>query len=235
MKNKRTLLIAIILIVATLACNLPFAQPEQASTQQPDEDFLKEPTEGIFGEETITGSFTDTESQVYSVGGYSILLPGSFFVSDNPTNVPILNELLSIVDEWTGEEFGDIAAIAEENIALLGYDTMDSSPIPSSMLVLKNEQFAGAPLGFMNIFAEQILGRSVNLLQSDSLQLGNRQVIRWQTSLNVHGQSSNQAIYFFNDYRVLWIIVFVTEPSMMTDRLLTFDDAVASFTFNGIE
>lgn len=233
MKKLHLYLILLVLLLVSLACNLPFNQTEDEPSNEPTESLTQEPVNQPTAIPTNTQ--TVNQEEVFQVGGYSILLPGSFIVSDDPADVPKLNELLSIMDEWSGEDFGGMTAIAEENIVLMGYDSQDPNPIPTSLLVLKNEEYAGAPLGLMNMFAGAILEDAVNLLQSDTLQMGNRQVIRWLTGVDFQGEESYQSIYFFNDYGMLWIIVFVTEPAMMNAKLPTFDTAVASFTFSGIE
>ena len=232
MKKNQIFLILLVLLLVTLACSLPANFSGDKSTQEPTETL----SEDAAGEPTATPKPTSTTSpdqtEIFQVGGFELLLPSTFVVSDDPADVPKLNELLDIMDEWSGEDFGGMTAIEEENIVLMGYDSQDPNPIPTSLLVLKNEEYAGAPLGLMNMFAGAILGDSVDLLQSDTLQMGNRQVIRWITGVNFQGEESYQAIYFFNDYNMLWIVVFVTDPALMNEKLPTFNDAVNSFTLN---
>lgn len=230
MKKLHLYLILLVLLLVTLACSLPFNQTEDEPSNEPSESLTEEPVNQPTAIPTNTR--TVKAEEVFQVGSYSMLLPGSFIVSDDPVNVPKLNELLDIMDEWSGEDFGGMTAIDQENIVLVGYDSQDPNPIPTSLLVLKNEEYAGAPLSLMNMFAGAILGDAVDLLQSDTLQMGNRQVIRWITGVNFQGEESYQAIYFFNDYNMLWIIVFVTDPALMNEKLSTFNDAVNSFTLN---
>lgn len=232
MKKIRLYLILLVILLVTLACSLPLINQEQESSQVSTEIVDEVPTDQPTVTPEPTSTTASNEPRIFQAGGYAILLPGTFIVSDDPAEVPMLNDMLSIMDEWTGNNFTGMVPITEETIVLMGYDSADSNTIPTSLLVLKNEEYAGAPLGLMNMFAGAILGDSVNLLQSDTLQMGNRQVIRWVTSVDIEGEESNQAIYFFNDYDMLWIIVFVTEPASMSDKLSTFDNAVNSFTFN---
>lgn len=232
MKKLKLSLILLVILMVTLACNLSFNQSEDNPDQEPKETLAEESAQGPTVTPEPTSTPKSNQPEIFQVGNYEMLLPGTFIVSDDPADVPKLNELLSIMDEWSGEDFGGMTAIAEENIVLMGYDSQDPNLIPTSLLVLKNEEYAGAPLGIMNMFAGAILGDSVDLYQSDTLQMGNRQVIRWITGVDFQGEESYQAIYFFNDYDMLWIIVFVTDPALMNDRLSTFDDAVNSFNLN---
>jgi len=232
MKKHHMFLLLLIILLLTLACSLPFNFSEYEPSQEITEIQTEEPTEAPTATLKPTRTTSPNQTEIFQVGGYEMLLPSSFFVSDETADVPKLNELLSIMDEWSGEDFGGMTAIAEENIVLMGYDSLDPNSIPTSLLVLKNEEYAGAPLGLMNMFAGAILGDSVDLLQSDTLQMGKRQVIRWKTGVDFQGKESYQAIYFFNDYDMLWIIVFVTDPALMNEKLSVFNDAVNSFTLN---
>jgi len=232
MKKNRIFLVLLVLLLVTLACSFPINLTEDKSSQELTEIQPEELAEEPTATPRPTSITSPNQTEIFQVGGYEMLLPSSFIVSDNPADVPKLKELLDIMDEWSGEDFGGMTAIDEENIVLMGYDSLDPNLIPTSLLVLKNEEYAGAPLGLMNMFAGAILGDSVDLLQSDTLQMGKRQVIRWITGVDFQGEESYQAIYFFNDYDMLWIIVFVTDPALMNDRLSTFNDAVNSFSLN---
>ena len=232
MKKNRIFLVLLVILLVTLACSFPINLTEDKSSQELTEIQPEELAEEPTATPRPTSITSPNQTEIFQVGGYEMLLPSSFIVSDNPADVPKLKELLDIMDEWSGEDFGGMTAIDEENIVLMGYDSLDPNLIPTSLLVLKNEEYAGAPLGLMNMFAGAILGDSVDLLQSDTLQMGKRQVIRWITSVDFQGEESYQAIYFFNDYDMLWIIVFVTDPALMNDRLSTFNDAVNSFSLN---
>lgn len=232
MKKNQMFLILLVILLVTLACSLPFNLSEDGSSQKLTETLPEESAEEPKATPRPTSTTSLNQTEVFQVGGYEMLLPSTFIVSDDPADVPKLSELMSIMDEWSGEDFGGMTAIEEENIELMGYDSQDPNPIPTSLLVLKNEEYAGAPLGLMNMFAGAILGDAVDLLQSDTLQMGDRQVIRWITGVNFQGEESYQAIYFFNDYDMLWIIVFVTDPALMNERLSTFNNAVNSFTLN---
>lgn len=232
MKKNQMFLILLVILLVTLACSLPFNLSEDEPSQEITETLPEESAEGPTATPRPTSTTSPNQTEVFQVGGYEMLLPSTFIVSDDPADLPKLNELMSIMDEWSGEDFGGMTAIDEENIELMGYDSQDPNPIPTSLLVLKNEEYAGAPLGLMNMFAGAILGDAVDLLQSDTLQMGDRQVIRWITGVNFQGEESYQAIYFFNDYDMLWIIVFVTDPALMNERLSTFNNAVNSFTLN---
>ena len=232
MKKNHIFLILIVLLMVTLACSLPFNFSGDEPTQEPTETLPENSAGAPTATPIPTSTTSPDQTEIFQVGGYEMLLPSTFIVSNDPADVPKLNDLLDIMDEWSGEDFGGMTAIDEENIVLMGYDSQDPNPIPTSLLVLKNEEYAGAPLGLMNMFAGAILGDSVDLLQSDTLRMGNRQVIRWITGVNFQGEESYQAIYFFNDYNMLWIIVFVTDPALMNEKLPTFNDAVNSFTLN---
>ena len=232
MKKNQMFLILLVILLVTLACSLPFNLSEDEPSQELTEILTEELSEKPTATPRPTSTISPNQTEIFQVGGYEMLLPFTFIVSDEPADVPKLDELLSIMDKWSGEDFGGMTAIAEENIVLMGYDSQDANPIPTSLLVLKNEEYAGAPLGLMNMFAGAILGDAVDLLQSDTLQMGNRQVIRWITGVNFQEEESYQAIYFFNDYDMLWIIVFVTDPAFMNERLSTFNNAVNSFTLN---
>ena len=101
--------------------------------------------------------------------------------------------------------------------------------------MVENDQFSGIPIGLINVFVENMLKDVVDLTESETLQLGDRKVVRWLTSLNFQGQQSSQVIYLFKDSGKLWVIAFITEPSLLDSQLSIFDAATASLTLPGMD
>ena len=182
-----------------------------------------------------TDSTSGNPSEVFMVDGYSILLPGSYEISDDPADLPVLDSFIEVIGEWTGDSFEGVSAFAEQNIVILGYDRDDTNIPPTSLLIIENDQFSGVPIGLINIFVENMLKDVVDLTESDILQLGDRNVSRWITSLNYQGQQSSQVIYIFKDTGKLWVIAFVTDPLFLDSQLLIFDAAIASFSIPSMD
>ena len=235
MKKLRLYLILISILLATLACNLPFNQPEEDFSKDNTESFSEESEQQPTPPPMPTSSTSDNQSEVFTTGGFSIMLPGSYEVSDDPADLPVLDSFIKVIGEWLGDSFEDVSAFAEQNIAILGYDTEDPNNLPTSFLMVENDQFSGIQIGVINVFVENLLKDVVDLTESETLQLGDRKVVRWLTSLNFQGQQSSQVIYLFKDSGKLWVIAFITEPSLLDSQLSIFDAATASLTLPGMD
>jgi hypothetical protein len=235
MKNVHLYLILIVVLLISIACNLPFNRTENGVSSESKGTL----TEGLNEQLEATLIPNDTmmpnQGEVFQVGDYSIVLPVSFIVSDDLAGLPVLQELLDIIAQFGGNDVESVTTFAKENIVLLGYDSEEPKIPPTSFLVLKNEQFSGAPLGLINVFVENILGDAVNLLESETVQLGGRRVIRWLASVNLQGRETSQVIYLFKDYDKLWIIAFLADPASVNNQIAIFDDAIASFSFKATE
>jgi len=227
MKKLRLYLLLFSILLATLACNLPFNQPEE----EPIEDSLETPFAD--SDQALTLAPTPTSSpskKEFLAGGFSILLPASYEVSDDPANSPIVHSFIGVIGEWLGDSFEDVSAFTEQNIAILGYDTEDTNNPPTSFLIVQNEQFSGLPLGLIKVLVENMLSDMVDLQESDTLKIDGRTVTRWITSLNYEGRQTSQVSYLFKESGKLWVVAFITDPSLLDGQIVIFDGAIESLT-----
>jgi hypothetical protein len=235
MKNVHLYLILIVVLLISIACNLPFNRTENGVSSESKGTLTEGSNEQLEATLIPNDTMMPNQGEVFQVGDYSIVLPVSFIVSDDLAGLPVLQELLDIIAQFGGNDVESVTTFAKENIVLLGYDSEEPKIPPTSFLVLKNEQFSGAPLGLINVFVENILGDAVNLLESETVQLGGRRVIRWLASVNLQGRETSQVIYLFKDYDQLWIIAFLADPASVKNQIAIFDDAIASFSFKATE
>jgi hypothetical protein len=250
-----------VLILAAMACRLPFAkttpapdvdvvtdvpQPEStelesAEAESGEADSDTEPTaedvvEAPPAEESATAAPSPTASpKVYAENGIEITLPDTFVMGDVETDLAILMEGLQTLGE---EEADDIEALYEANkddIILWGFDLNSPITHQTSVLVLKNEEFAGLSLAMAMSLANVLVGEEVDTLQQELLTLGGREVARFLTTTEEAGVPTAQAIYLLNESGKLWVIGFFTTQNQIDERLPTFDAAAASFKVISVE
>ncbi len=235
MQKIHLYLLLIVVLLISIACNLPFNRTENGASSESKGSLTEGSNEQLEASPIPNDTMMPNQGEVFQVGGYSIVLPVSFIVRDDFAGLPVLQELVDIIAQFGGNDVESVTTFAKENIVLLGYDSEDLKIPPTSFLVLKNDQFSGVPLGLINVFVENILGDAVNLLESETIQLGGRRVIRWLASVNLQGRETSQVIYLFKDYDQLWIIAFLTDPASVNNQIAMFDDAIASFSFKATE
>ena len=239
MRRISLILISSALILATLACRLPFSgsnsnaeveeSAESADSEQTVEAEEIEAEEDAAAEETAEAAAGGT--RVYSDNGVEITLPDTYLLGDVENDLAILVEGLQAMSEE--EDAEDIEQLYENNkddIILWGYDTNSPPTHQASLLVMKNEEFAGMSLALISTFANVLLGSEVDSLTQATMTLGDREMLRFLTTSENAGVETAQAIYLFNDSDKLWLIGFFTNAEQFEDRLPTFDAAAESFT-----
>ncbi|MDY6845544.1 MAG: hypothetical protein SVP52_00205 [Chloroflexota bacterium] len=234
--------ICLLLNLTFLACHIPLISraigPEIKSVDMtPSENVDTRqigPTE-IVEQQTPTVSENEVfaEEQVYRDKGVEITLPATFVLGDVEDDFEALMEEGQLVQ---GDQAESIKAIFEnykEDILLWGYDLQAGDQYGTSLLVMKNEQFAGMPLMIVSTFAKSIIGEQLDFVDQQQIKMENRDVLRFETSTGELGVENSQAFYLFNESGKLWIIAFFTDFDQIQDSLQDFDKAVESFRFVG--
>jgi hypothetical protein len=244
MMKKRIVPLLILLLLSALACRLPFlGQTEAAPSPAPVEATAVPPAENTpvpqiqepgptvtatdaappEGEEQASGTITLEDN------GVAITVPGTYRLGDVESDLEILVEGLQTLSEEDAQDIETLYETYQDDIMLWGYDTASPAMHQTSLLILKNEEFAGMSLPMIMSFANLLLGEEVDSMQQELLTLGDRETARFLTRAETGGVSTAQAIYLFNDSGKLWIIGFFTNQEQLESRLPDFDAAVASF------
>ncbi len=235
--NKKTpiVLMLLVLIFAALACRLPtFGRPESTSSVETDvvvEEAApeEEETAVVQPEETEPGAESSDGTVVYRDNGVEITLPASYELGDAQKDLEILVEALTTMSEEDSEDIQELYDNNKDDVILWAYDTDSPTTHQTSLLVMKNEEFAGMSLAIISTFANVLLGSKVDTIEQERMTLGGREVLRFLTTAENAGVETSQAVYLFNDSEKLWLIGFFTNTEQFDDRLPTFDSAVASF------
>ena len=239
MKKHFTLVALLVLNLSTLACRLPFfnraLDPPVASTE---ETALEEPTslaqepnvpEEAAPKPTALGEIS-ADTQVLKGNGIEIALPVSYVLGDAEKDLPVLVEGLQALSEDSGQDMQALYEQNKDDIILWGYDAESSAEHMTSLLILKNEEFAGMPLTILSVFANTLLGDEVESLSQERLKFGGRDALRFLSTAGSSIVENAQAIYLFNEAGKLWVIGFFTNQAQIDQQLPTFDAAVASIT-----
>jgi len=217
MKKHKLLMITTVLVLAALACNLPnFSR----ATQTPQ---VIEPTEGLRPESL-------TKSGVI----IGLLVPESYIVGN------VVPDLSTMVEDANIDIPGpvDLQRLVEssqEDILVWGYDADSSEEIPTSFVLIKNEEFAMMPLGIISTFAGNILGEHVNIVEQNRLTISGRETLRWITVTDQAGISATQVVYLFKESGTLYIIGFNVDSQGIAGQLDNIDAIVASLTISDLE
>ena len=241
MKKHNLIIVLSVLLLGTLACGLPFLNPAEVSSPEEATEVTKELATQPTATTTATDvpEFTatpseDQDEQVYNDGRVEITLPSNYILSADISDHPAMEKGLDTMKEWGGGADG-FYEFREEDIILVGYDSQDTAEIPTSLLVMKNDEFPGIPLGLVAAFGPSMMGDQLDFLDSRTLRLGNRETVRFLTSIDMDGVQTHQAIYMFNEAGHFWILSFITQPDQLEARLSTFEAAVASFKVISVE
>jgi hypothetical protein len=241
MKNKTLLgFLLLTLVFSALACRLPtFRRPEStaevetevvAEHETPEEDAMD-----VQPEETDPQAESTDGTRVYSDNGVEITLPASYELGDAQNDLEILVEALKTMSEEESEDIQELYDNNKDDVILWGYDTDSPSSHQTSLLVMKNEEFAGMSLAIISTFANVLLGSEVDTIEQERINLDGREVLRFLTTAENAGVETSQAVYLFNEVDKLWLIGFFTTTEQFDDRLPTFDSAVASFTVLSVD
>jgi hypothetical protein len=250
MKKSILLLVLFTLILATLACRLPFSGGDSDMDEEVTQEIiLEEPTTSVQIEETVEETAAEDETveaetaeaetveavtggtETYSDNGVEITLPDTYMLGDAENDLAILVEgLMAMSDDEDAEDIEQLYENNKDDIIIWGYDTNSPVTHQTSLLVMKNEEFAGMSLALISAFANALFSSEVDSMQQETMTLGEREVLRFLTETENAGVETAQAIYLFNDSGKLWLIGFFTNQGQFDDRLPTFDEAAASFT-----
>ncbi len=207
MKKSALILSTFALVLAAVACNLPINST--AATSTPATGLPEMPPQ------------SSGETAVYSDNGVEITLSSSFILGDPETDLAAA----------AGGGLSGLYAENADDILLWAYENDPQTGV----MVLKNEEYAGMPLGIISTFAGSILGDAVNIAAQEQMKLGGRDVLRFLSTTDNAGVMTTQAVYLFNEDGKLWLIVFFTDQAQLDARLPAFDAAVASFTIRDVE
>ncbi len=251
MKKISKLLTISMLMLAAVACRLPFAKNTPAPTvvvvteepqplpNEPETTEVESATESTAADEAVEAP-TDEEPataepsptaahKVYSENGIEMTLPDTYVMGDVETDLAILMEGLQTLSEEEADDIEALYAANKDDIILWGFDLNSPITHQTSVLVLKNEEFAGLSLPMAMSLATVLVGEEVDTLQQEILTLGGREVARFLTTAEAAGVPTAQAIYLLNESGKLWVIGFFTTQDQIDARLPIFDAAVASF------
>lgn len=242
MKKFSAILVFSTLVLAALACRLPFLSSDSDTVAETTQESIQEePTTSTRIEETVATEEAAVEveteeaavggTEVFSDNGVQITLPETYMLGDAENDLAILVEgLKAMSDDEDAEDIEQLYENNKDDIILWGYDTNSPTTHQTSLLVMKNEEFAGMSLALISTFANVLFGSEVDSMQQETITLGDREVLRFLTTTENAGVETAQAIYLFNDSDKLWLIGFFTNQEQFEDRLPTFDAAAASFT-----
>jgi hypothetical protein len=210
---RKILLVILMLVLAGLACNLPF-QPQEAdvpAVSEPVDDFRIESR--IFGEDQIR-----------------IAVPNSYFVGDAGPDLDDLLGGLDLLGVPFSRELRGLLENTQDDILLWGYDAGSTAGVPTSFVVLKNEQFAAVPLSAISTFAGSLLGDNVTIIEEQRSTIAGRDTLRWVTVTREAGLEFTQAVYLFKASGTLYIIGFNTDQQQIYAQLAVYDMIVASLS-----
>jgi hypothetical protein len=79
--------------------------------------------------------------------------------------------------------------------------------------------------------SNMLLGEEVDSMNQSQMTLGDRDVLRFQTTSENAGVPTAQAIYIFNEGGKLWLVGFFTNLDQFEARQPSFDAAIESFSY----
>lgn len=214
MKKYTLQLIMLTLILAGLACNLPYQNPAT------DVTVVTEPATGY-----------REENRVVEDDLITLVVPDSYYVG---SSVSELNNLL----ESFGVEEADLTGLlsgAQTDILVWGYDGGSTAAVPTSFAVVKNEEYAFMPLGLLSTLATPLMGNNVEIIQEDRMSIAGRDTLRWITVTREAGLELTQVAYIFKESGVLYLIGFNADQQEVYAQLPNYDAIVASLRIEDLE
>jgi len=241
MKKYGFISLIIFLVLAALACTIPYfgelGSSNEPVTRSATESVTEAVTETVFvGEEkpeptsTKSESVVPDEAQNYQINGVEITIQNSFVLGDAAVFLSRFLEGPNVLGDNVTEQIRRIYEENEDDLILFAVDTSDSSAIQTSLLVIKNEAFAGMSLGMVELFTDFIIGDTFDSMEQERLILGNRDTLRSITTVKDDDLITSQVFYLFKDAQTFWMIIFLTSNEKVHDQLTMFDEVVTSFT-----
>lgn len=214
---KKFLLVILMLVLAGLACNLPY-QPRETDVPE-----VSEPLDGYRIESRILG-----EDMI------RITVPNSYFVGDAGPDLDALLGGVDLPDVPLSRELQGLLENNQDDVILWGYDAGSTAGVPTSFVVLKNDQFAVVPLGAISTFAGSLLGKNVTIIEEQRLTIAGRDTLRWITVTREAGIEFTQAVYLFKASGTLYMIGFNADQQEVYAQLAVYDTIVASLTIEDL-
>jgi hypothetical protein len=214
---KKFILVLLVLVLAGLACNLPY-QPRETDVPE-----VSELVDGYRVESRILG-----EDQI------TIAVPNSYFVGDAGPDLDGLLGGMDLPGIPLSQELQGLLENTQDDILLWGYDVGSTAGVPTSFVVLKNDQFAFVPLGAISTFAGSLLGGNVTIIEEQRLTIAGRDTLRWITVTREAGFEFTQAVYLFKATGTLYIIGFNADQQEVYAQLAVYDTIVASLTIEDL-
>ncbi len=218
MKKYTLYLVILTLLLAGLACNLPYQNP---AAEVPG---VVESSEGF-----------RLETRVSDGDLISLLVPDSYVPGQSGSELSALISGMGGVDLPVEVDLEGLASSAQTDVLLWGYDTGSAAQIPTSFVVIKNETYTAMPLGLLPTIAGPLLGNDVEILQEQRLTIAGRDTLRWITVAREGGMELTQAVYIFKDSGVLYLIGFNADRQEVNAQLPTYDAIVASLRIEDLE
>lgn len=218
MKKYTKYLLIVTLVLAALACNLPYQNP---ATEVP---VMVEPADGFRVENRVEGQ-----------NSIQISVPDSYYVGDSGSDLSSLIGSIDFSDVPVSGNLQDLVIDAQEDILLWGYDVGSGAEMPTSFVVVKNEDYAAVPLGLISTFARPMLGNNVTILEETRLNIAGRDTLRWITLTREAGYEFTQAVYIFKLSGVLYLVAFNADQQEVYGQLATYDAIVASLSFESFD
>jgi hypothetical protein len=214
---KKILLVILMLVLAGLACNLP-NQPRTADIPE-----VSEPADGF-----------RVESRILGEDIFRIAVPNSYFVGEAGPDLDALLEGLDLSGVPLSRELQSLLGNTQDDILLWGYDAGSTAEVPTSFVVIKNDQFAFVPLGAISTFAGSLLGSNVTIIEEQRLTIAGRDTLRWVTVTSEAGSEFTQVVYLFKVSGTLYMIGFNADQQEVYAQLAVYDTIVASLTIEDL-
>jgi hypothetical protein len=202
-KNLSLIWVSCILLLTISACNLPGLLQTPATP-------VPTPT-------------PDLGMVWYQGDGMQILLPDTYERRDA---IQDLGGILNYLEQFAGQN-SPLSALTdnlESNIAWWGEDTAAPAVYPTQLLIVKNEALEGLPISLITSGVKMFLGNDPNVLQTETLTLGSREVTRFTYSKENTGWSA----YVFKEQGMLWVVLFITPPANLAAQQEDIDYSVSS-------
>jgi hypothetical protein len=218
MKTNRFLMVILVLIMAAMACNLPYQNPAV------DVPVMEAPADGFRVENRLVG-------QDY----IGIAVPNAYYVGASVEELSALVGGFDFSDASISVDLQGLLSGNQDDILLWGYDASSPAAIPTSFVVIKNTDYAMLPLGVIATFAGPLMGGNVEILEESRLTIAGRDTLRWVTVTREAGLELIQAVYIFKQAGVLYLVGFNTDRQQVYGQLPVFDSIVSSLSIESLE
>lgn len=217
MKKYSYYVIVLALLLAALACNLPYQNPAA------DVPVVSEAADGF-----------RTETRVDGENLIRIIVPESYYLGQAGSDLSALVESFGDTGIAVSGDVQNLLSSSQDDILVWGYDAGSGAAIPTSFVVIKNEEYAAMPLGLLSTFAGQLLGNTVQVVEQNRLTIGGRDTLRWITVTQESGYELTQVVYVFKDSGMLYLVGFNAERQEVYGQLAVYDMIVASLTIEDL-